>query len=273
MMDAYEKVLLARKKNRPTSKEYINNMFTNFIEFHGDRYFGDDKAIISGIGLLGDIPVTIIGMEKGKDTEERICRNFGCAHPEGYRKSLRHMKLAEKFGRPIICFVDTIGAYCGVAAEERGQARSIADNIMEMMGLRVPIFSIFIGEGGSGGALALAVADEIWMLENTFFSVISPEGCASILWKDTSKVAEASEALKFTAQDLYSFGIVERIIEEEQGDYSNVYKELKRCLIDSVQCKLKCNKEQLLLSRYYKYRNIGSTFLDSNNLDLEGITE
>ena len=180
------------------------------MEMHGDRRFGDDAAIVSGIARLYEMPVTVIAQEKGSTTKDKVHRNFGSAHPEGYRKALRQMKLAEKFGRPVICFVDTAGAFCGISAEERGEGQSIAENLMEMMTLKTPIISVFIGEGGSGGALGLAVADEVWMLENAYYSVISPEGCASILWKDRSKVKEASQALRLTADDLLQFHAIER---------------------------------------------------------------
>lgn len=223
-MSAIDKVNAARANNRPTSIDYINKIFgDSFIELHGDRKFGDDKAIVGGIAKLNDMPVTVIGIEKGRNLKERMERNFGSAHPEGYRKALRLMKQAEKFRRPVICFVDTSGAYCGIGAEERGQGQAIAENLMEMMTLKTPILTILIGEGGSGGALALAVADEVWMLENAIYSVISPEGCASILWKDSSKTAEASECLKITSQDLFSMGVIERIIREPKDLDSKLF--------------------------------------------------
>ena len=199
-MEAYKRVAAARAKGRPTGSDFIEHIFEGFVELHGDRRFADDKAIVAGVAMLNDMPVTVIAIDRGKDTKEKIKRNFGSAHPEGYRKALRQMKLAEKFNRPVICFIDTSGAYCGIGAEERGQAQAIAENLMEMMTLKVPIISIFTGEGESGGALGLAVADEVWMLENAVYSVISPEGCASILWKDASKTKEASECLKLTAE-------------------------------------------------------------------------
>ncbi|MGN1051736.1 MAG: acetyl-CoA carboxylase carboxyl transferase subunit alpha, partial [Acutalibacteraceae bacterium] len=211
-MRAFDKVLAARDANKLTSIDYINNMFSDsFVELHGDRNFADDKAVVGGIGMLNGMPVTVIGLEKGRNTRERMERNFGMAHPEGYRKALRLMKQAEKFHRPVLCFVDTSGAYCGIGAEERGQGHAIATNLMEMMALKTPILSVFIGEGGSGGALALAVADEVWMLEDSVYSVISPEGCASILWKDSTKAPEAAEKLKMTAQDLFDLGVIERV--------------------------------------------------------------
>ena len=253
-MTAYEKVCMARAKGRPTSMSYIKNIFSDFIEMHGDRRFGDDKAIVAGVAMLNNKPVTVIGIEKGKETKERIDRNFGSAHPEGYRKALRQMKLAEKFDRPVICFVDTSGAYCGIQAEERGQGQAIAENLMEMMTLNVPIISVFIGEGGSGGALALAVADEVWCLENSVYSVISPEGCASILWKDPAKVKEASECLKLTSDDLMANKVVERKIDEKAGNFEEVYKNLKNDMIVTLERLGKMSKEELLTKRYERFR-------------------
>jgi len=209
---AYDKVKLARAKERPTSTSYIQCLFDGFIPLAGDRRFGEDRAVTAGIAWFEGIPCTVIGLEKGVDTKDKILRNFGSAHPEGYRKALRLMKQAEKFHRPVICFVDTSGAFCGIGAEERGQGQAIAENLMEMMTLKTPILSILIGEGGSGGALALAVADQVWMMENSVYSVISPEGCASILWKDSGKNAQAAECLKLTAEDLLELGVIEKII-------------------------------------------------------------
>ena len=206
-MNAYEKVRTARSSDRPTALAYINNIFSSFIEFHGDRRAKDDGAIVSGIASLNGMPVTVIAIEKGRTAAERTMRNFGSASPEGYRKALRLMMEAEKFNRPVITFVDTSGAFCGIEAEERGEGEAIARNLMEMMDLDVPIISILIGEGGSGGALGLAVADRVWMLENAVYSVISPEGCASILFKDSKKAPEAAECLKLTADDALSFSL------------------------------------------------------------------
>jgi len=252
-MTAFEKVVAARAKGRFTSVDFINNIFDIFMEMHGDRRFADDKAIISGIAYLKDIPVTVIGIEKGKDVKDKAARNFGSAHPEGYRKALRQMKLAEKFGRPVICFIDTSGAYCGLGAEERGQGQAIAENLMEMMTLKVPIISVLIGEGGSGGALALAVADEVWMLENSVYSVISPEGCASILWKDSAKVEEASECLKLTAGDLLSLKVIDKIIPENE----NLFESLKRDLCETLCRAKRQNKDELTEKRYQRFRKIG----------------
>ena len=201
-MSAYDKVLLARAKGRATGLSYIDHIFEDFVELHGDRRFADDPAIVGGIATLGGKPVTVIAMEKGSDMKDKVRRNFGAPNPEGYRKALRLMKQAEKFRRPVVCFVDTSGAYCGLGAEERGQGQAIAENLVEMAGLKTPIVSILVGEGGSGGALALAVADQVWILENAVYSVISPEGCASILWKDAKKVKDAAECLRLTAQDM-----------------------------------------------------------------------
>ena len=220
---AWEHVLLSRKSDRPIAGDYIEELFDDYIEFHGDRYFGDDGAITGGIAMFHGKPVTIIGQQKGKTTKENISRNFGMPSPEGYRKALRLMKQAETFGRPVICFVDTPGAFCGIQAEERGQGEAIARNLFEMSDLKVPVLSIVIGEGGSGGALAMAVANEVWMMENAVYSVLSPEGFASILWKDSKRADEAAGVMKITAGDLLKLGIIERIIpEHEPGNSENL---------------------------------------------------
>lgn len=258
MIEAYERVMAARAKGRPTSMSFIENIFTDFTEMHGDRRFADDKAIVAGIARLNGMPVTVIGLEKGVELKEKVSRNFGSAHPEGYRKALRQMKLAEKFHRPVICFVDTSGAYCGIAAEERGQGQAIAENLMEMMTLKTPVVSILIGEGGSGGALGLAVADQVWMLENSVYSVISPEGCASILWKDAKKVAEAAECLKMTAADLKNLGVIEKIIEEQGRELSDLTAVLEKELWLVLQEKNKVPVELLLQQRYNRFRRIGA---------------
>lgn len=258
-MSAFDHVTAARANDRPTAVDYITRIFgDSFFELHGDRRFGDDKAVIGGIADLNGTPVTVIGLEKGRNLKERMERNFGSAHPEGYRKSLRLMKQAEKFHRPVICFVDTSGAYCGIGAEERGQAQAIAENLMEMMTLKTPILSILIGEGGSGGALALAVADEVWMLENSIYSVISPEGCASILWKDSSKTAEASECLKLTAQDLFSLGVIERIIREPKDVDSKLFDGLKNLISQTFEKKASIDIDELLEARYNRFRKFGA---------------
>lgn len=256
-MKAFDKVLAARDKSRATGADYINNIFEDFTELHGDRRFGDDRAIVAGIARLNGMPVTVIAHEKGSDTKEKISRNFGSAHPEGYRKALRQMKLAEKFNRPVICFVDTAGAYCGIAAEERGQGQAIAENLCEMMTLKVPIISVLIGEGGSGGALGLAVADKVWMLENAVYSVISPEGCASILWKDSSRSKEAAECLKIMPKDLLKIDVIEKIIDEPEN-FSEIYENLKIDLYDEMINLKTYSKTELLENRYSRFRKIGA---------------
>ena len=257
-MTAYERLCAARAKGRPTSRKYIDNIFDSFFELHGDRFFADDLAVRGGIAELNGRPVTVVSMEKGKDTKEKIARNFGSPNPEGYRKALRLMKQAEKFHRPVVCFVDTSGAYCGISAEERGQAQAIAENLMEMMALKTPVISVLIGEGGSGGAIGLAVADEVWMLENAWYSVISPEGCASILWKDSGKMKEAAACLKLTADDLYSFGVLEQVISEHDGDFVPVYEELKEKLAKVLAKNSSLPIETLLDNRYNRFRRIGA---------------
>ena len=222
-MSAYDIVLKSREKGRPTAAKYISNIVEDFIELHGDRRYADDKAIVGGIGYVAGSPVTVLGIEKGEGTNDKIAHNFGCAHPEGYRKAVRLMKEAEKFHRPVLCFVDTSGAYCGIGAEERGQSEAIASSILEMIRLKTPTLSVIIGEGGSGGALGLCAADEVWITETSTYSVISPEGCASILWKDSGKVAEAAERLHLTAHDLLGLGAVERVVEEK--DFSAEFYE------------------------------------------------
>lgn len=257
-MSAFDKVMAARDAKKPTTVDFIENMFgDSFFELHGDRRFGDDKAVIGGLASLNGMPVTVIGLEKGRNTKERMERNFGSAHPEGYRKALRLMKQAEKFHRPVLCFVDTSGAFCGIGAEERGQGQAIAENIMEMMTLKTPVLSILIGEGGSGGALALAVADEVWMLENAVYSVISPEGCASILWKDESRAADAAQCLKLTAQDLFKLGVIERILREPKVEDKKIFESLKMLIARTFEKNLAMPVEELLEARYNRFRKIG----------------
>lgn len=259
MKTAYEYVTAARSKDRQTGLDFINHIFKGFIEMHGDRRFADDASIVGGIAYLDDVPMTVIATEKGRDTKSRIKRNFGMANPEGYRKALRLMKQAEKFKRPVVCFVDTSGAYPGVGAEERGQGQAIAENIMEMMTFKVPILSILIGEGGSGGALALAVANEVWMLENAIYSVIAPESCANILWRDTEKAAEAAESLRLTAKDVYELGIVERILSEKGGDTERLFASVASD-IRSWYIKIKdAAPEELTEARYSRFRRIGAS--------------
>lgn len=251
MMDDYEIVLRARADGRLTAIDYIDGIVSDFMELHGDRLYGDDRAVIGGIGFIGDIPVTVIGIEKGKDTADRIEHNFGSAGPEGYRKALRLMKQAEKFKRPVLCLVDTAGAFCGIEAEEHGQGRAIANNLYEMSTLRVPVLSIVIGEGGSGGALALSHADRIWMLEDAYFSVVSPENCANILWKDTGKAADAARALSLTAEKLFRAGLIDRVIEggSMKKIAAQVQKELSELLLK--------NPQDLIDDRYRRFRKVG----------------
>lgn len=256
-MSAIDRVKAARASGRPTSTDFINNIFEDFFELHGDRRFGDDKAVVAGLARLNGMPVTVVALEKGHSTKEKVERNFGSAHPEGYRKALRQLKLAEKFSRPVLLFVDTAGAYCGVGAEERGQGQAIAENLMELMWLKTPVISVLVGEGGSGGALALAVADEVWMLQNAVYSVISPEGCASILWKDASKTAEAAENLKLTADDLFSLGVVERVLTEPEGDFAPLYAQLKEELYKTLRGLLKGDASLLARRRYERFRKLG----------------
>ena len=249
----YERVKLARDSARPTGLDYIRKVFKGFIEMHGDRRYADDPAVVGGIAWLGEQPVTVIAIEKGHMAKDRAYRNFGAPHPEGYRKALRLMKQAEKFGRPVICFVDTSGAYCGIGAEERGQSEAIASSILEMIRLKTPCLTVIIGEGGSGGALGLAAADEVWITETSTYSVISPEGCASILWKDSSKVAEASECLKLTAQDLLSLRAVERVIEEKEFSDES-FSELKERIAAFFESKRGVPAEALVEARYGRFR-------------------
>ncbi|HEY5560368.1 MAG TPA: acetyl-CoA carboxylase carboxyltransferase subunit alpha [Clostridiaceae bacterium] len=257
----WDKISIARLLIRPTSLDYIKNVFEDFIEFHGDRCFGDDASIVGGIARLNDLPVTVIGIQKGKSTKENIERNFGQPNPEGYRKALRLMKQAEKFKRPVICFIDTPGAFCGQEAEERGIGEAIATNLMAMSTLKTPIISIFIGEGGSGGALALAVADQVWMLEHSVYSILSPEGFASILWKDATRAKEAAEVMKITSADLKGFGIIDKILEEPLGGaHKNpelMIKTVKDALVENIYSLLNYRIEDLLNNRYKKFRQMG----------------
>lgn len=261
MITAWEKVELARMLGRPTALDYIERISDNFIELHGDRYFADDAAIVGGIGFIDNMPVTIVAQQKGRNTKENITRNFAMPHPEGYRKSLRLMKQAEKFKRPVICFVDTPGAFCGIGAEERGQGEAIANNLLEMMMLKIPIISIFIGEGGSGGALALGVADKIYMLENSIYSILSPEGFASILWKDSTKAKEASEVMKLTAQDLKGFSVVDEIIQEPEGgahtDVDKMAQDIKNIIVKDLEDLKNKSIDEILDNRYNKFRMMG----------------
>ncbi|MEA4827291.1 MAG: acetyl-CoA carboxylase carboxyltransferase subunit alpha [Clostridium sp.] len=260
-LSPFDKLTLSRLLERPTALDYIERIFDSFIELHGDRYYKDDACIIGGIAKLNSMPVTVIAQQKGRNMKENIKRNFGMPSPEGYRKALRLMKQAEKFNRPVICFVDTPGAYCGMDAEERGQGEAIARNLMEMSNLKTPIISIVIGEGGSGGALALSIGDEIWMLEHAVYSVLSPEGFASILWKDSSRVKEAAAIMKITAQDIKGYNIIDKVIQEPEGgahkDVDMMAKAIKDELLKVPFKELKDNIRSTLEKRYSKYRNIG----------------
>ena len=252
----YAVVKLARDNMRPTGLDYIGHIFKDFTELHGDRRFGDDPAIVGGVAWLGDTPVTVIAIEKGHTAKERSFRNFGAPNPEGYRKALRLMKQAEKFGRPVVCFIDTSGACCGIGAEERGQGQAIAENLMEMSTLCVPVVSILVGEGGSGGALALAVADRVWMLENAVYSVISPEGCASILWKDAKQAETAAASLKLTAKDALRFGVIERILPEKDMGKQPFYDRIAAAL--KTELDALSRDPDLIAKRYARFRGLGA---------------
>lgn len=259
-MSAWDHVQLARDKNRPTGKDYIQLLFSDFVEMHGDRLYRDDPAVIGGVAKFHGEPVTILVQEKGHGTKENIAHRFGMVSPEGYRKSLRLMKQAEKFNRPVICFVDTPGAFCGLEAEENGQGEAIARNLYELSGLKVPVLSVVIGEGGSGGALAFAVADEVWMMEHAIYSILSPEGFASILWKDSKRAKEAAAVMKMTAQDLKALGIIEQVIREEEPLTRENMMQLEDNMDEKINCFLKkykaLSKQELVQHRYKRFRNI-----------------
>lgn len=258
---AFERVQLARHPERPHTLDLVERLFENFVELHGDRRFADDAAIVCGLGRFHGLPVVIVGHQKGRDTKQRSYRNFGMPKPEGYRKALRVMKLAEKFGRPIFSFVDTTGAYPGIDAEERGQAEAIAYNLREMAKLKVPIIITIVGEGGSGGALAIGVGDRTIMLENSIYSVISPEGCAAILWKDARQANQAAEGLRLTAQNLYEQGIIDQIIAEPPSgahtDYDLTARYLDLALSEHLAEAVSCSQEERLARRYRKLRDFG----------------
>lgn len=256
-MTPYEKLKTIRAAGRPTASDYIEKIFKDRIDLGGDRRYGNDTAIEAGIGFLGKMPVTYVGIEKGKNITERIKNNFGCPKPEGYRTALRLMKQAEKFGRPVVCFVDTLGAYCGAEAEERGQGQAIAENILELCGLKTPTVSIVIGEGGSGGALALCATDRVYMLENACYSVISPEGCASIIWKDSSHAADAAEALHITAQDMKDFGVAETVFAEDFRHFDDMCGQISRQTESDLQKLMTLGPEQLIEARYQRFRKFG----------------
>lgn len=256
-LSAYERLKLTRKGRRPTGADFAAALVDDCVELHGDRRFGDDAAIVGGVGFLGDLPVTYIAIDRGRDLNERMAKNFGCPKPEGYRKALRLMKKSEKFGRPVVCIVDTQGAFCGADAEERGQGAAIAENILEMMGLRVPVIAIVIGEGGSGGALALAAADRVYMLENAVYSVISPEGCASILWKDAAKVEDAADALRITAQDMVDFKVADAVIREDFDNFDRMCADMKKMLLKDFAALSKLPPDALREKRYERFRAFG----------------
>lgn len=244
----------ARDQGRLTALDFAQGIFDDFIELHGDRNFRDDGAVIGGIGRLNGQAVTVVGIQKGKNLQDNLSRNFGQPHPEGYRKALRLMKQAEKFGRPVVTFINTAGAYPGVGAEERGQGEAIARNLMEMSDLKVPIVAIIIGEGGSGGALALAVADKVWMLENTIYSILSPEGFATILWKDGSRAEEAAELMKITSSELLNMGIIDKIIPERGYFTSEILEAVKTAIVDELKELSQLSTEDLLEARYQRFR-------------------
>lgn len=256
-MTAYDKLKAVRASDRPKGSDFVEALFTNRVELCGDRRFADDPSILAGIGYLGDQAVTYVAIDKGKDLADRMRKHFGCPMPEGYRKALRLMKQAEKFGRPVICLVDTLGAFCGADGEERGQGQAIAENLTEMMGLRTPIISVVIGEGGSGGALALGVADRVYMLENAVYSVISPDGCASILWKDSGRVQDAADCLRITAQDMVNFGVAEGIICEDFANFDRMCNEMKGLLLSDLHVLNDLSVTRLLEERYNRFRRIG----------------
>jgi len=262
-LTAWQKIQLARHPQRPYTLDYINMLMTDFIELHGDRLFADDKAIVCGLAKLGQQKIAIIGHQKGRDTKENLKRNFGCAHPEGYRKALRVMQLAEGFNLPVVIFIDTPGAYPGIGAEERGQSQAIALNLREMISIASPMMAIVIGEGGSGGALGVGVTDKVLVLENAYYSVISPEGCAAILWKDGAKAPEAAEVLKLTAQDLLGMGIIDEVIPEPLGgahrDPQKTAQNIKEAINRNLESLRSLTKEQLLSLRYKKFRSMGVT--------------
>ena len=258
--DAWERVTISRKNDRPVGQDYIRILFSDFLEFHGDRCYGDDTAIIGGIARFAGIPVTVIAQVKGKSTKENVAHHFGMPSPEGYRKALRLMKQAEKFKRPILLFVDTPGAFCGIEAEERGQGEAIARNLFEMSSMKVPVLSVVIGEGGSGGALALAVADEVWMLENAIYSVLSPEGFASILWKDSKRASEAAEVMKLTAADLKKLGVIEAVIAEPEvyteETMQSVVFVLQKKITEFLDTHCNFSPEELAAQRYERFRKM-----------------
>ncbi|MFH1395065.1 MAG: acetyl-CoA carboxylase carboxyltransferase subunit alpha [Candidatus Omnitrophota bacterium] len=260
-LTSWQKVQLSRHPDRPYTLDYINMIMEDFMEIHGDRHFYDDRALITGLARVNGCKIVILGHQKGRDMNENMERNFGCAHPEGYRKAMRVMRMAEKYNLPIVAFIDTPGAYPGIGAEERGQAEAIAYNLREMAGLKVPIVVFVIGEGGSGGALGIGVGDRIFVLENAYYSVISPEGCAAILWRERAKAPSAAEALKLTAPELLKLGIIDGIIKEPLGgahrNPQNAADEIKSAIIKNLGELLELSQDELVSMRYKKYRDIG----------------
>jgi len=257
----WQRVQLARHPARPYTLDYISMIMTDFMEIHGDRHFGDDKSMIAGLAKVDGQKVVVIGQQKGRDMKDNLKRNFGCAHPEGYRKALRVMYLAEKFNIPIVCFIDTPGAYPGIGAEERGQAEAIAFNLREMAGLRVPIVIFVIGEGGSGGALGIGIGDRVYVLENAYYSVISPEGCAAILWKEPGRAADAAAALKLGGLELMELGVIDGVVAEPLGgahrDPQKTAQEIKRIMLESIKTLSAMSAEKLVEARYNKFRKMG----------------
>ncbi len=260
-LTTWQRILIARHPERPFSLDYIRMMASDYIPLHGDRQFADDSAIVAGFARIDGLKVMIIGQQKGRETKENIMRNFGCAHPEGYRKAMRLMRMAEKFELPIVIFIDTPGAFPGVGAEERGQAQAIAENIRDMARVATPIVAVVIGEGGSGGALGIGVADKVLILENAYYSVISPEGCASILWRNSAKAPDAAEALKITSEHLLKFGIVDEIIPEPQGGVhkgpETVAQHMKKVILRNIKELQAFSKEEILEKRYQRFRKVG----------------
>ena len=260
-LTSWQKVQLSRHPNRPYMLDYVGMIMEDFIEIHGDRHFGDDRALLTGLARIGGEKVMVLGHQKGRDTKENLERNFGCAHPEGYRKAMRIMDLAQKFNIPIVCLIDTPGAYPGVGAEERGQSEAIAYNLREMAGLKVPIICIVIGEGGSGGALGIGVGNRVFVLENAYYSVISPEGCAAILWKERTKAPKAAEALKLTGVELIKLGVIDGVIPEPLGgahrDPKATAEEIKKTIVENLEELSKLSGDELVEDRYEKYRSMG----------------
>lgn len=257
----WQKVQISRHSKRPTTLDYITLLMQNFMPLHGDRLYGDDKALVCGLATLEKHKIVILGHQKGKDTKENLLRSFGCAHPEGYRKSMRVMRLGERFGLPIVCFIDTPGAYPGVGAEERGQAQAIAENIRDMFSLRVPVIVVVIGEGGSGGALGIGVGDRVYVMEYAYYSVISPEGCAAILWKDASRREDAGKVLKLTAPDLLKLEVINGIVPEPEGgahrDHKQAAAKLKQVLVKALDETAAIDADTLVASRYSRFRKMG----------------